>query len=87
VSRDHAGLVTAFLDLFHFCGWGRCGAVPERATGLKVKSSELRGRVAHQVHRPWEGLKYPGCGLVDNAPWARFTGWSAMTHSTACLFL
>jgi hypothetical protein len=36
---------------------------------LSWKSSRLEcgGRVAHQVHRPWERGQYPACGLVDNA--------------------
>ena len=37
---------------------------------LSWKSSLLQvgNRVAHRVHRPWERVKYPAGGLVDNAP-------------------
>src|SRR5690348_18383013 len=28
---------------------------------------EVGRRVAHQAHSPWEPIKNPGCGLVDNS--------------------
>src|SRR5689334_7723229 len=30
---------------------------------------EVGRRVAHQAHSPWEPIKNPGCGLVDNSLW------------------
>jgi hypothetical protein len=27
-----------------------------------------RGRVVHKVHSPWDRLRNPGCGLMDNSP-------------------
>jgi hypothetical protein len=52
------------------CKWTGAGR-SRRAAELQLElknSTNLAEGVAHKLHRLWDRVQHPACGLVDNAP-------------------